>query len=209
MFQEHVRGVGGQGTTEQALGVVGIGRDNDAEPGEVGVERVVVAGMVRGGRVTDADTAPKQDRHLQSATAHVLHLGNLVHQFADGVQDEVAEHEVDHRSAAGHGGAASQSHETAFTDRRVDQPGGSVDVEQPGGGVEVSAAGPDAFAHHEDSRVAFHLDGQRLVSRLNEGQLSVTGIWLRTGGRGILGVGVDVLGGRVGVRPRAVLGEFP
>ena len=39
--------------------------------------------MVRRGRVADADAAAQQDRHLEPAAAHVLHLGDLVDDLAD------------------------------------------------------------------------------------------------------------------------------
>ena len=45
--------------------------------------------------MADADAAAQQDRHLQPAAAHVLHLGDLVEDLADAVEDEVGEHEVD------------------------------------------------------------------------------------------------------------------
>ena len=61
----------------------------------MGVHRVVIARVVRGRRVADADAAAQQDRHRQPAAAHVLDLGDLVDDLADGVEDEVGEHEVD------------------------------------------------------------------------------------------------------------------
>ena len=79
------------------LASYGGGGDDDAQAGEVGEHRVVVARMVRGRRVADADAAAQQDRHLQPAAAHVLHLGDLVDDLADGVEDEIGEHEVDDR----------------------------------------------------------------------------------------------------------------
>ena len=48
------------------------------------------------------------------------------------VEDEVDEHEIDHRPRAGHRRAAGQADEAALADRRVAQPLGAVHVEQPG-----------------------------------------------------------------------------
>ena len=105
----------------QALGVARGGRDDHAPPGNVREERVVVAGVVGRGRAADADRAPQDDRHLQPAAAHVLHLGGLVDHLAEGVEDEIEEHEVDHRPGAGHRGAGAHADEAALDDRGVAQ----------------------------------------------------------------------------------------
>ena len=120
---------------------------------EMGEHRVIVARMMRGRRVADADAAAEQDRHLEPAAAHVLDLGDLVDDLADGVEDEIGEHEVDHRPRAGHGRAAAEADESALADRRVAEPDRAVSVDKPGGCVEVAAALADPLAHHEDRRV--------------------------------------------------------
>ena len=62
---------------------------------------------LRGGRVPDASAASEQNRHFQSATAHVLHFRYLVNDFAKGIVDEVDEHEVDDRPCTRHRRAAA------------------------------------------------------------------------------------------------------
>ena len=125
--------------------------------------------MMRRRRVTDADAASQQDRHLQTTARHVLHLGDLVHDFADRVEDEVGEHEVDHWPSPRHRRAACKSHEASFGDRRVAETLGTVEVVQSGRRLEVAAANPDPLAHDEDRRVHSHLFGEGFVCRLCEG----------------------------------------
>src|SRR5207253_4762525 len=94
--------------------------------------------------------------------------------------DEVGEHEVDHWSGAGHGGAARQADEAALADRRVAQANGAILFEEAGGGLEVAAALADPFAKDEDGRIGRHRRRQRLVCRLHERDFA-TGAW-RPGG---------------------------
>src|SRR5438445_1509370 len=100
--------------------------------------------MMRGGRVADADTAAEQDRHLEPAAAHVLHLGDLVDDLAYGIEDEVGEHEVDDRPGAGHGGATAEPHKAALADRRIAEPFRAVFLVEPHSRAKVSAALADA-----------------------------------------------------------------
>ena len=99
MLEEQHRVVAPQARVEQPLGVVGRRRHDDAQAGDLGVQRVVAARVMRRRRVADADAAAQQDRHLQPAARHVLHLGDLVDDLADRVEDEVGEHEIDDRAA--------------------------------------------------------------------------------------------------------------
>ncbi len=97
----------------------------------VGEDRVVAAGVVGRRRAADADAAAQDDRHFEPAAAHVLDLGGLVDQLADGVEDEVDEHEVDDRARAGHRRAGAEADEAALGDRRVAQPLGAVELVEP------------------------------------------------------------------------------
>ena len=111
---------------KQPLGVIGRGGDHDAQAREMGVHRIVIARVMRGRRMADADAASQQDGHLEPAAAHVLDLGDLIDDLAHGIEDEIGEHEVDDRPRAGHGGPAAQADETALADRRVAEPDWAV-----------------------------------------------------------------------------------
>ena len=67
---------------------------------------MVHSGVMRGSRVTDTSATTQYNRHLQSAAAHVLHLGDLVDDLSKRVIDKVDEHEVDNRSCTCHRGSA-------------------------------------------------------------------------------------------------------
>ena len=154
VFEEEHRVVAAQRPLEQALGVVrGRGQEH-AEAGEMGIHRIVVAGVVRGGRVTDPNAAAEQNLHLQPAAAHVLHLGDLVNDLADRVENEVGEHEVDDRPRPGHGRATADADEAALGCR-----------------PEVATPLADALAKNEDARVLGHLFGERFQRGLHEGDL--------------------------------------
>ena len=128
--------------------------------------------MMRGRRMADADAAAQQDGHREPAVAHVLDLGDLIDDLADGVEDEIGEHEVDDRSRAGHGGPAAEADEPALADRRVAEPSGAIEVIEPGRRLEVAAALADAFTHDEDRRVACHFFGQGLEGGLHISDLA-------------------------------------
>src|SRR5436305_12630806 len=101
--------------------------------------------MMRRGRVADADAAAQQDRHLEPAAAHVLHLRYLVDDFADRVQDEVDEHEVDDGPRPRHGGPAGEADEATLGDGRVAEALGTVEFVQSRRRAEVAALLADAL----------------------------------------------------------------
>ncbi len=124
MLEEHDRVVRSQGPVEQALGVVRRRGNHDPQTGEMGKQGIIVARMVRRRRMADADAAAQQDGHFDPPAAHVLHLGDLVQDLAERIEDEVGKHEVDDGAGADHCRAAPQADEAAFADRRVAQPVG-------------------------------------------------------------------------------------
>ncbi len=171
MFQEDDRVVAPECLFHEPLGVIRRGRDHDAKPGEMSVHGIIIAGVMGGGGMADADAAAEQKRHTEPAVAHVADLGDLIDDLADGVEDEVGEHEIDDRAGAGHGGAAAEADEPPFADRRVAQARRAVDVIEAGRRLEVAAALADAFAHHEDRRITCHFLGERLEGRLHVADL--------------------------------------
>ena len=172
VFQKDDRLAAPERLFHEPLGVVRRRRDRDAQPGKMSVHGIVIARVVRGRRMADADAAAEQDGHREPAVAHVLDLGDLVDDLADGVEDEIGEHEVDDRARAGHGGPAAEADEPAFADRRIAEANGTVEVVKPGRGLEVSAAFADAFAHDEDRRVAGHFFGQGFERGLHVSDLA-------------------------------------
>ncbi len=152
---------------EQALRIVGRRRDHDPQSGEMGKQGIIIPGMMGRRRMSDADAAAEQDRHFEPPAAHVLHLGDLVQDFAERVEDEVGKHEVDHRPGADHRRPAAESDETAFADGRVAEPIGTEAVKQSESRAEVAPPFADPLPHHEDRRVLFHLEGERFEGRLH------------------------------------------
>src|SRR5262245_62899701 len=123
--------------------------------------------MVRRGGMSNADTTAQQDWHAQSPARHVLHLGDLVDDFADAVEAEISEHEIDDRPSASHGCSACESGKTALADRCVTEPDGTIEVIKARGRHEVTAPFADPFAEDKDSRVHGHLFTQSFKSRLH------------------------------------------
>ena len=117
---------------------------------------MVHSGVMRGSRVTDASTTSQQNRHFQSAAAHVLHLGDLVHDLTKRIVDEVDEHEVDDWPRSGHRCSASESHEASFANRRIAKSIAAVLGMQSKRRSKIAAALADPFAHDEDFRVGRH-----------------------------------------------------
>ena len=63
---------------EKALGSVGVGREDDSKTRQVSENRIVISGVMCGCRSAHSDTSTKHNRHLDPATAHILHFGDLV-----------------------------------------------------------------------------------------------------------------------------------
>ena len=121
MLEEQDGILAAQGMMQQTLGVVRIGRDDDAQTGEMSEHGIVVARMMRRRRMADANAAAQQDRHLEASVAHVLHLADLIEDLAHPIESEIGEHEIDHGSAPVMAGPAAQTDEATLADRRVAQ----------------------------------------------------------------------------------------
>jgi len=57
----------------------------------LGVHAIVIAGVVRGGGVADADRSRGAAPAFQPAARHVLHLGDLIDDLTDAVEHEIGE----------------------------------------------------------------------------------------------------------------------
>ena len=109
---------------------------------------------------------------FKPAARHVLHLGDLVDDLADRVEDEVGEHEVDDRPRAGHRRAARQARRSrARRSACRTAASGPYMSYRPVGRVEVAAALADPFAHHEDPRIGGHLFREGFERGLHERDL--------------------------------------
>ena len=206
MFEEEHRVVAIERRLEQPFGVMRRRGHHHSESGELRIHGIIAAGMMRGRRVADADAAPQQDRHLQPAAAHVLHLGDLVDDFARRIQHEIREHEIHDRPRPAHRGPASQPHKAALTNRRVAQALGSVNLKQPGGRGKIAAALTDAFTQHKDFWVFCEFLRQRFERGFHVRQHAIR---LRGRGNGPRsGNRKHMLRGGFGGRHRTVLGKL-
>src|SRR5262249_25505553 len=123
---------------------------------------------MRGRRVADADATAQQNWHLKPSAAHVLHLGNLIRNLTKRIQNEISEHEVDHRARAGHGRPAAEADESALANRGVTQPLRAVKFVQPGRRAKIAATLSDALTHDKDRWVARHFGCKGLKRGLGE-----------------------------------------
>ena len=172
VFEEKHGIIAAQRGDEQSLRVGGRGRHDDAQAGEVREHRVVISRVMRRRRVPDADAAAQQHRHREPPAAHVLHLRDLVENFAETIEHEIREHEIHDGPRPRHRRAAREADKPALANRRVAQPLRPVEVVKPRGRVEIPAAFSDALAEHEDARIRRHLRCERLVRGLHESQLA-------------------------------------
>ena len=131
--------------------------------------------MLRGGTARRAQRRPQDHRHFPLAARHVVDLGRLVHHLVHGQRREIAEHDVDDRTHAGHRRADADAGEARFGDRRIEHALGAEFLDQPGEHLERRARFGDVFAHDEHARVAAHLFGQRFADRLRKREFALRG----------------------------------
>ena len=99
---------------------------------DMGDQRVQGLAVLRGRTAGGAKVRAQHQRHIQLATRHVVGLGRLIAELVHDQKQEVAEHQVHHRAASGHGGPDGDAHETGFGDRRVDDARGAEFLDQTG-----------------------------------------------------------------------------
>ena len=152
-----------------SYGVEGITTFKPGNVAEPGMQRLRV---LRGRAARRAQRGAHHHRHFPLSARHVVDFGGLIHHLVHGEADEIAEHDVDHRTHAGHRGAHGDAGESGFGNRRVEHALGAEFFHQAGENFERSARFGDVFAHNEDARVAAHLFGQRLADGLRERQFA-------------------------------------
>ncbi len=84
-----------------------------------------------------------------------------------GIAERVVLH-LAHGPPAGHAQPDRRTDDPGFRERRVDTAVLAETVLEPSGRPEDATEPPDVLPHHEDRRVAFHLDVERVVHRLDE-----------------------------------------
>ena len=82
-----------------------------------------------------------------------------------GVEQEINEHHVRHRAAAGGGSARGCAGEAQLRNRRVNHPASAELLPQTFGVGEAAAALANAFAEVKDMRIAAHLLGDAVAHR--------------------------------------------
>ncbi len=144
------------GGGEQALGVVGGGRHDHLQAGDVAEHGLQALGVLGGHPQAAAAGAAHHDGQLGLAAEHVAHLGHLVNDLVEGNKEEVYEHDLHHRPQAGGGRPHGQAEDGRFGDGSVNHPLGPEPLKQaqgdPHGGMLAHVLAGD-----EDGGVAFHL----------------------------------------------------
>ncbi len=165
VLQKHHRIVVANGGLEQALGVVGGGRDDDLH---AGMMREDVFGRER---VGGADIGPAvrraadHDRAVDQAARHVAEVGRVVEDLVEGDGVERPEHQFHDRAQAEHGCAHAEADEPGFADRSVDDAARTEPGEETLGDLVRPVELADLLAEHDDIRVAVQFLGERVAHR--------------------------------------------
>jgi hypothetical protein len=135
--------------------------------------------VLRGRAAGSAERGAEHDRDLDLAAGHVVGLGGLVDHLVHRQRDEVAEHHVDDRPHAGHGGADTDAGVAGLGDRRVDHALGAKLLDEPDQRLERMPRLGHVLADEEHARIAPHLLRDRFLHRLAVRQLALTHARLR------------------------------
>src|SRR5436190_18424546 len=123
--------------------------------------------------MANPDASSQEQRHLDTTTAHVLNLGNLIYNFSCRVEHEVGKHKIHHWPCPTHRRAASQADKTALANWRIAQPLRSIGFEQADCRGKISAPPSDSFAQHEDFGIVCKFLCKGFRRCLCEGEYSV------------------------------------
>jgi hypothetical protein len=99
-------------------------------------------------------------------------LGRLVAELIHDQEDEVAEHQVDHRTGTGHRRADGNAHEAGFGNRRIDNPRRSEFLDKAGKNLEGGSSLGHVLADDEHGLVAAHFFGEGLIDGLGKGDFT-------------------------------------
>ena len=157
---------------EQALRVGGRRRDRDLDARRVhvvGLGRVVVQlGRAHAAAVRHAD----RDRELHAAAAAPAVAPDVRDQLVEArVRERVVLH-LAHGPPPRHAEADRRAEQAGLGERCVEAAVRAEPVAQAGGRAEDAAGAPDVLAQHHHVLVARQLAVERVVDRLDQGQLS-------------------------------------
>ena len=128
--------------------------------------------VLRAVALAAAVLAADDERDVDEAAGHVVHLGRLVEDLVGADQEEVHIHEFDDRAQADHGRTDGHAHKALLADRGVDHAALAELVHQVAGHAEEAAVGADVFADHVDALIALHLFADGFVNRLDVSSLA-------------------------------------
>ncbi len=143
----------------EALGVVGVGRDDDFDAG------VVSCDAFGGVRVRGTDVgaavggAAEHDGAVDETAGHVADVSGVVENLVERDGVEAEEHQLHDGADAEHGGADAEADETGFADGRVNDALRAVFGEHAFGDFVGAVELADFFAHEDDVRIALDFLG--------------------------------------------------
>src|SRR6202049_905770 len=105
-----------------------------------------------------------------------MNFGGLIDHLVHGQRNEIAEHDIDDRTKAGHGCTDSNASKASFGNWGIHYSLGAKFLHQPGEEFERRTRLRHIFADDADARVAAHLFRQCLTHGLSEGQLAGGGL---------------------------------
>ncbi len=171
VLDEHDWVVVPDGRSQEAFRIGRCGRHYDLEAGYVGEPRLERLGVLRCVAPTRAALGTHDERHAGLTAEHEPVLSGLVDDLVDGETGEVDVHELDDRTEAGERGSDACPNDPELADRRLaDTPRPELG-EQAGGHLKRSAVLGDVLAHHQNPRVALHLESECVAECLRVEQL--------------------------------------
>jgi hypothetical protein len=166
VFEEDHGIVVADGLDQQSLGLVGGGRDDDLQAGNMGEYGVQTLAVLAGGAEAGAVHGAYHQRRGRLAAEHVAELGRLIEDLVEADAHEVHEHQFGHGAQTGRRRAGRRPDEGAFGDRRVEHAVAAERRRQPFGHAQHPAPGivlarcahaaGDVFAQQDHARVAPH-----------------------------------------------------
>jgi hypothetical protein len=167
-LEEDHRVVALDGLLEHPVGVVGVGRRDHFQAGDVREQRLrglaVVLHRADPAAVGDAH----HDRQLDLAEGAGVHLGELGDDLVVGREDEAVELDLHHRAVAAQRQADRGADDAGLGQRGVDDAALAEVLVQAVGDAEHTAEAADVLAHDEDLGVVLQRLAQRLVEGLGQ-----------------------------------------
>jgi hypothetical protein len=146
------------GGGQQALGVIGVGRNDDLQARDVGEQAFRRLAVGLAAEDAAAVGAADRDRRGELTARAVAHLGRFGDDLVIGRIDVVGELDLDDGAQAVGAHADGGGDDAAFADRGVEAAGQAVLLLQLVGDAEDAAEIARVLAEDEDVGVLFHLD---------------------------------------------------